>query len=92
MFKICFKIGSGSLDLGLQLNSGLVEARLFYTKGEEWLLYNRFDFICEEIDVDYNREVYNIPKYTSISELEEILKEIFSIYEDVKREVENELS
>lgn len=87
MFKIPFEFESSSLDLGLSLKQGVVEARLFYIKNEEWLIYNRFDFLAEELDPSFDRDKYNIPSYKTESELEEILREIFSIYEDIKREV-----
>ncbi len=89
MYKVCFKYNDSSLELGLQLNDGLVEARLFYTKNEEWLLYKRFDFICEELDSNYNRMEYNLPKYKSEIELEVILKNIFVLYENIKQELTN---
>lgn len=85
MFQIDFKYKSSSLNLGLSLHNGIVEARLFYIKNEEWLLFNRFDFICDELQKGF-REKFNIPKYSSEKELEDILKEIFSIYEDLKKE------
>ncbi|MEE9379015.1 MAG: hypothetical protein V3V33_13365 [Candidatus Lokiarchaeia archaeon] len=85
MFQVNFKYKSYSLNLGLSLHHGIVEARLFYIKDEEWLIYNRFDFICEKL-LNGFREKYNIPKYRSEEELEDILKEIFSIYEDLKKE------
>lgn len=87
MFKISFGYDDFSIDIGLQLNDGLVEARLFYVKKEEWLLYNRFDFICEKIDSGFDRKIYNLPKYTSEEELEIILKETLAIYEDIKNEL-----
>lgn len=85
MFQVDFKHKTCSLNLGLSLNYGIVEARLFYIKDEEWLLFNRFDFLCEELQKGF-REKYNIPKYSSEDELKEILREIFSIYEDLKKE------
>jgi len=86
MFKISFALHDYSLDLGLSLHNGLVEARLFYIKNSKWLIYNRFDGIAEELQEGF-RDHFTIPKYCSETELESILKDIFSIYEDVKKEV-----
>ena len=85
MFQVDFRHQAISLNMGLSLHNGMVEARLFYIKDEEWLLFNRFDFICDELQNGF-RDEYNIPKYSSEEELEEILKDIFSIYEDLKKE------
>ncbi len=87
MFKIYFPHDNYSLDLGISVKNGLVEVFLFYIKDEEWLLYNRFDGYAEELDETFDREIHNIPKYTSEKELEVILKEVFSIYEDMKKEI-----
>ena len=73
------------LDMILTMHGGMVETHLNFIKDDEWLLFNRFDFICEKLQNRF-REKYNIPKYSSEEELEEILKEIFSIYEDLKNE------
>lgn len=83
-------VGEFTLELVLTLHNGLVEAHLNYIKGDDWLMYNRLDGYAEELDSNFNRELYNIPKYTSLEELEEILKEIFSIYEDIKKELANQ--
>ena len=95
MFKVPFQIKDFSFDLGLSLKEGVVEARIFYIKNGEWLIYNRFDFLSEELDSQFDRDKYNIPAYSSEAELEVILKEIFSIYADLKQEIlksENNLS
>ncbi len=91
-FKSSFSFGEFTLELVLTLHSGHVQVHLNYLKGEEWLMYNRLDGYAEELDSSFNRELHNIPKYASESELEEILKEIFSIYEDIKREASKELA
>ncbi|MGZ4057066.1 MAG: hypothetical protein ACXVDZ_10780 [Bacteroidia bacterium] len=40
-----------------------------------------------KLGANFDRENYNLPKYSTFEELEEILKEIFSIYEDIKKEL-----
>jgi len=89
-FISTFPVGEFTLELVLTLNNGHVQAHLNYIKGDDWLMYNRLDGYAEELDSNFNRELYNIPKYTSLEELEEILKEIFSIYEDIKKELQNQ--
>lgn len=73
------------LELVLSLHKGLIEAHLNYLNKGEWIMYNRFDGYAEELEKGF-RDKLTIPKYTSYEELEEILKEIFSIYEDFKEE------
>jgi hypothetical protein len=91
-FKSTASFGEFTLELVLTLHSGHVQAHLNYLKNEDWLMYNRFDGYAEELDSDFDREKYNLPKYTSETELEAILKEIFSIYEDIKKEVSKEVA
>jgi len=45
----------------------------------------RLDFLCEDLDSNFDRETYNLPKYISEEELKIILKEIFNLYEDYKQ-------
>lgn len=75
--------------MGLLLHDGLVEARIFYIKNGNWLVYNRFDELAEELQTGF-REKYDIPKYKSEAGLEMILSDIFAIYEDIKKEVNGE--
>lgn len=76
--------------LQLTLKNGMVEV-MFDTKlNNLWFVPDgRIDFICEEIDSNFDREQYNIPDYPSLEELKIILKEIFKIYEDFKTEIVN---
>jgi len=90
-FKSIFSFGEFKLELVLTLHSGHVQAHLNYLKNDDWLMYNRFDGYAEELQPGF-REKYTIPKYTSETELEQILKEIFSIYEDIKKEVIKEVA
>lgn len=83
MFQVDFKYKKYSLNLGLSIHDGIVEARIFYLEDEEWLIYNRFDFIAEQLKEGFRSQFTN-PKYTSKEELEIILKDIFGIYEDCK--------
>ncbi len=59
---------------------------LNYLKDNKWIMYNRFEGHVKELNSNFNRELYNIPKYSTFKELEDILKEFFLIYEDFKRE------
>ena len=82
---------SNDYEFGLQLilKDGLVEPMIDVRKGDIYLAPDgRFDFIPEKMGIEFNRKKYNLPKYTSGQELEEILREIFSIYEDIKRELQ----
>jgi len=77
-------------EFGLQLvlKDGLVEPMIDIKKGDTWLLPDgRFDFIPQKMGLEFDRKKYNLAKYCSESELEEVLREIFSIYEDIKKEV-----
>jgi len=77
-------------QFGLQivLKDGLVEPMVDIKKEGIWLSPDgRFDFIPQKMGVEFDRKKYNLPKYTSEAELESILKDIFSIYEDIKKEV-----
>jgi len=81
---------SDNLVFGLQLGlkNGMVEVMIDMKLNDSWCVPDgRIDFLCEELDSSFDRDRFNIPKYTSEAELEEILKEIFSIYEDVKKEM-----
>lgn len=87
-YKVEQSLAEYIFTLHLTLKDGLVETHLYIKKNGELCIPNgRFDFIPERMEVDFDREKYNIPSYTSGVELEEILKEIFSIYEDIKKEV-----
>lgn len=81
---------SENLMLGIQLSlkDGLVESMLDVYESNDFLTPDgRFDFIAEELNENYNRDKYNLPSFTSEKELEEILKEMFSIFEDLKDEL-----
>ena len=86
LFKLDFQIKNIELNLGLTIKDGLIEPRLYFIENGEWLIYNRFDFIAEELNPGF-RQNYNIPKYISEAELVQVLKKIFSIYLDIKSEV-----
>ena len=78
------------LEFGLQLvlKDGIVEPMIDIKKGDLYLSPDgRFDFIPEKMGVEFNREKYNLPKYNSEEQLEDILKEIFSLYRDIIEEV-----
>lgn len=85
LFKTTFETNNVLLELGLKLHDGLIEPYLFYIENGEWILYNRFDGIVDEIEPGF-RENFNIPKYSSELELEQILIDVYKIYEDFKTE------
>ena len=78
--------------MNLVLKDGLVESLLYMKEnGSPITPQGRLDFLSEDLGIPFERKRYNLPMYTSESELEEILREIFLIYEDIKREVIEEI-
>ncbi|TGN26078.1 hypothetical protein [Empedobacter tilapiae] len=72
----------------LVLKDGIIEPMLYIKIGDKYLEPDhRFDSICEKLDSSFSRKDFPIPKYSSEIELKEILDEIFSIYEDFKKEI-----
>jgi len=87
-YQIISKINDIKLQLHLVLKNGIIEPLLYVKVGGETINpKGRLDFIPQKMGIEFNRALYNIPKYTSEAELEEILKELFSIYEDIKKEM-----
>lgn len=87
-YKIEENIQNVLFIIHLVLKDGIVEPMLYVKIGDNYMSPDhRFDAICEDLDKTYRRIDYPIPKYTSDKELEEILNEIFSIYEDFKSEL-----
>ncbi|WP_282056836.1 hypothetical protein [Maribacter luteus] len=73
--------------LNLVLKQGIVETLLYIKKeGKNVKPNGRIDFLPEDLGIPYDRLKYGLPKYSSEKELEEILKVLFSIYEDIKTE------
>lgn len=92
-YRVIFKSNNIEIHLHLVLKNGLVEPLLYVEDNEGELEPNgRFDFIPKKLGVEFDRRLYNLPKYTSELELEEILKEIFLICEDIKKEISKELA
>lgn len=90
-YRIVSINGDYEFTLQLVLKDGIVESMLNVKKGENYFSpYGRFDFIPQKMNVEFDRKLYNLPKYKSLEELEEILKEIFSIFEDIKKELMNQ--
>ncbi len=86
-YRIEQNINSIIFGLQLTLKNGMVEVMLDTFFNEVWCIPDgRIDFMCEEIDTKFNRQECNLLDYTSFSELEEILTDLFSIYEDFKKE------
>ena len=77
-----------SFQLHFVLKGGIVETLLFSKKNNKTIEpQGRIDFFPEDLDIPFERlKCGALPKYSSEKELEEILKEIFGIYEDLKKE------
>ena len=74
--------------LNLVLKDGLVETLLYIKENDTQILPGgRIDFFPEDVDIPFERKKYNLPIYESERDLENILTEILSIYEDIKKEV-----
>lgn len=87
-YRITSQEGGHEFILQLVLKDGIVEPMLNIKWGDNYYFPNgRFDFIPKKMGVEFDRKKYNLPKYTSEAELESILKDIFSIYEDIKKKV-----
>jgi hypothetical protein len=87
-YRIVTTVDKYEFGLQLILKDGLVESMIDIKKGDTYLSPGgRLDFLPEDMGIRFERKRFNLPMYTSESELEEILKEIFSLYEDIKREV-----
>lgn len=87
-YRITSQDGGHEFILQLVLKDGIVEPMLNIKWGDSYYFPNgRFDFIPKKMGIEFNRKKYNLPKYTTDAELEAILIEIFSIYEDLKKEL-----
>lgn len=81
-----------NIEFGLQLTlkGGIIEPMLDVKRDNVYLSPDgRFDFIPQRMNVKFDRERNTLPTYTSLEELEEILKGLFSIYKDIKKELAN---
>jgi len=72
----------------LVLKDGQIEP-LLYIKIDNQNIDNmgRLDFIPQKLNIPFERKEFNLPLYSDEEELKEILKSLFSIYEDFKTEV-----
>ncbi|HEV8511721.1 MAG TPA: hypothetical protein VGQ59_00500 [Cyclobacteriaceae bacterium] len=87
-YRIVIEEGGYEFGLQLVLKDGLVEPMIDIRKdGTYFSPDGRFDFIPQEMGVEFDRKKYNLPKYTSEEELKSILKELFLIFEDIKSEL-----
>lgn len=76
-----------TFQLHLVLKGGVVESLLYiYIKDKFMEPNGRFDFLPEKLGIPFERDKYNLFFYVNEDELRLILKEIFSIYEDLKDE------
>ena len=86
-YRIEENIENKVFGIQLTLKNGIVETMLYGKyKNKYFLPGGRIDFMCKEIDENFEREKYNLPDYSTFEALEDILTEIFSIYEDFKVE------
>ncbi len=84
-FQVKEETNNWETQFNLVLKKGIVES-LFYiynNKGFDDQL-GRLDFIPEKIGIPFDRKKYNLVFYKTEKDLEEILKSLFSIYEDLK--------
>ena len=89
-YKIEEKFEDVIFTIQLVLKDGIIEPMLYVKLGDKYIEPDhRFDSICEKLDSTFSRRDFPIPKYVSENELKEVLDDIFSIYEDFKREVLN---
>jgi len=87
-YRIAEQNNGYEFGLQLVLKDGMVEAMLDVKKDNVYLSPDgRFDFIPGKMGIEFDRKKYNLPKYENEQDLESILKEIFLIYEDIKKEV-----
>ncbi|AUS05350.1 hypothetical protein [Pseudotamlana carrageenivorans] len=92
-YRIEEKIDDTTYGFQLTLKNGLVETMIDTKYDKNWCTPDgRLDFLCEDLDSNFDRDTYNLPKYTSEEELEIILKEIFSLYEDYKLALKEHLA
>ncbi len=85
------KVNGLKITLTLSLHDGLVEPLIAFELDNNTFLTpdGRWDFIPEQLGVEFNRKKYNLPKFKDIDELRTILKEVSSIYYDLLRQCEN---
>ncbi|MEX1003204.1 MAG: hypothetical protein WDZ35_13885 [Crocinitomicaceae bacterium] len=77
-----------TLGIQLTLKNGLVEASLdFQVNGHYIAPDGRLDFIPAQLDEEFDRSRYNLPKYKSIEELKQILTDLFEIKRDLLLEI-----
>jgi hypothetical protein len=87
-YQIINENNSCMFMLNLVLKDGLVESLIYININDSPVIsQGRFDFLPEDMNIPFERKRYNLPIYVSEEELKEILKEIFSIYDDIKKAV-----
>lgn len=85
-YRIVEERGNYCFILQLIFKDGIVESLLNIKFGDRYYFPNgRFDFIPKKMLKEFDRKKYNLPKYSAVEEFKLILKDIFSIYEDIKR-------
>jgi hypothetical protein len=86
LYTVGFNIQECDIEFATKLHNGFVQPYFFIGNKEEKLFFHRFDFVCKDLNSNFNRDKYDIPKYCSEDELSEILKELLKIYSDFKVE------
>lgn len=87
-YQIISTIDRYEFRLNLVLKDGFVEALLYILIDNNPIIpQGRFDFLSEDLNIPFERKRFNLPIYGTEKELENILKEILLIQEDLKREI-----
>lgn len=88
VYKVQEERSTVKVILQLVLQDGLVEPSITIKENNEFCSpFGRFDFIPERMNVDFDREQYNLPIYSNKEELKQILQQVFLIYEDIISEL-----
>ena len=89
-YNIADKINEFTLTFNLVLKDGMIEPILYIKKNgklcsPDGILHS----MPGQMGIDFDRKKYYLPLYATLEELKEILKDLFSIYEDIKKELAN---
>lgn len=87
VYTIFFEINEYRIEFCSKLSNGQIQPYFYLGKDKEKLFFHRFDFICEKITPTFDRDKYNICEYSSVTELEKILKDMLKLFEDFKGEL-----
>lgn len=86
-FKIISKVNLYEFQLNLVLKDGQIECLLFVKyKNIHIEPCGRIDFLPMDLGIPFERKELNLPLYSDETQLKNILKDIFYLFEDIKRE------